>query len=278
MSARSLGSKAVPALGVTAVVTVVVVAVTGVFIAGRADPKPAEVWVKEAASVRLAWKKDACIGRDGSVFRLVACEDADGRVVAVVGDRPADCPRETDELVRIKVVPVDGRTALEPIPHRRQAGRTACVRNFWQPHPGDPGKGGGVLRAGDCLALRGGELPCSTEGWYGRVLAVLDRPAECPKRALDALIVDDRTIACLGKGGRMLAVGDCVVRPGGRKVSREALARTSCGSSRAWAEVTGRVISRGRCPEGSDRYLKVREPGLRRPVTCLRRVALRNSP
>ncbi|GAA3442203.1 hypothetical protein [Planomonospora venezuelensis] len=273
MSARDWGSTAVPALGVTAVVTVIVVAVTGVFIAGRAEPRPEAVRA-ETPATGFAWRQGACVGRNGSVFRLVPCGEADGRVISVVGGRPADCPGETDEIVRIRVASETG----EQFSPSLRTDRTACVRNLRQPHPGDPGEGGGVLRPGDCLALRGGERPCSASGWYGRVLALVDRTDECPRRALDALLVDERSIACLGEGRRMLSVGDCVVRPAGRKVSREALSSTSCGSSRAWAEVTGRVVSRGRCPEGSDRYLKVREPGVRRPVTCLRRVALHGSP
>ncbi|MGP3915427.1 hypothetical protein [Nonomuraea sp. 10N515B] len=33
---------------------------------------------------------------------------------------------------------------------------TACLRNRVGPHPGDAGKGGGVLRVGDCTLIEDG--------------------------------------------------------------------------------------------------------------------------
>ncbi|WP_203873453.1 hypothetical protein [Planobispora takensis] len=281
-----------PALGVTAAVTVAVVAATGVFIAGRAERAHEATRAAEAATAALTWKKGACVEREGGRFALVLCDDADGRVISMVGLRAPDCPVITDEFVRITTPPVtpSPKAPASPAskasspkasdPERAEAGmsasrsdRTACVRNLRGPHPGDPGRGGGVLRAGDCLTLREGERPCSAEGWYGKVLAVVERSSACPREALDAIALDDRAVACLGEGGRVLSAGDCVARPGGRLVSREALVKAPCASGRAWAKVTARAEARSGCPRGSDRYLRVRDPGVRRPVTCLRRTA-----
>ncbi|MFC4058351.1 hypothetical protein ACFOWE_08600 [Planomonospora corallina] len=263
---------------------------------GQGGTEPARERAVDAARTVpavLAWDRGACVDRVGAEFELVPCGAADGRVISVVGARAADCPAETDELVAIPAAPAapgghaeaaEAQAAGEPggpgelSVHGARTGRTACVRSLAGPHAGDPGGGGGVLRAGDCLALRGGELPCSARGWYGRVLAVVDRAGPCPRGALDALAVGERSVACLGAGGGMLAVGDCVVEPRGPLVSRRALAKAPCDSPRAWAEVTARSGSRAGCPAGSDRYLRVRGPGIPRPVTCLRRVALHGSP
>ncbi|GIH77335.1 hypothetical protein Plo01_37640 [Planobispora longispora] len=253
------------------------VTATGVLIAGRAAPEPGAARA-EAATVRLAWEQGACVERESGRFELAACGEADGKVISLVGAEAADCPVETDELVRVRPLPGAGGTHAQAVPRSPEQGRTACVRSLRPPHPGDPGGGGGTLRAGDCLALRGGERPCSAPGWYGKVLAVVDRADACPARALDALVVGEREVACLGGGGRMLRLGDCVARPESRLVSREALVKAPCGSARSWAQVTGRAATRGRCPEVSDRYLRVREPGVQRPVTCLRRTALHGSP
>lgn len=57
-------------------------------------------------------------------------------VLKLVPDDPARCPADTDGTL-------DDPTAAQP-------SRVACVRNRTAPHPGDPGKGGGVLRVGDC--------------------------------------------------------------------------------------------------------------------------------
>ncbi|MBG0815053.1 hypothetical protein [Planomonospora sp. ID82291] len=248
---------------------------------GGAVPDTAAAGVGGESPAVLAWGRGACVDRRGARFDLVPCAAADGTVISVVGVRASECPAETDELVVISGAPAaPGRAgaAGEVAPQSLRTGRTACVRDLRGPRAGEPGRGGGVLRAGDCLALRGGELPCSARGWYGRVLAVVGAEETCPDGALDALAVGGREVACLGEGGGVLAVGDCVVRPRERLVSRLALTRAPCGSSRAWARVTARAGSTDGCPAGSDRYLRVRGPGIPRPVTCLRRVALHGSP
>ncbi|MFF5206740.1 hypothetical protein [Streptosporangium sp. NPDC000396] len=287
---HSSRSKTVLSLGATIVLVLTAVVVTSAFIAGRADRQP-EPTGESVSPPPLTWKKGACVKREGARFDLAPCEAADGKVTSVVGAWAPDCPADTDELVKIEPAAMSpsaasaisaasaaseasspGRGTAVEAPHDFGAGRTACVRDLDPPHPGDPGEGGGVLRAGDCVALGGNERPCSEEGWYGRALAVVERAGQCPRRTLDAFTVGPRVVACLGEGGRVLAVGDCVTRPRGRLVSRGALDRVPCGSARAWAKVTARTGSQDRCPDGSDRYLRVRERDVPRPVTCLRRV------
>ncbi|MBG0819159.1 hypothetical protein HS048_00045 [Planomonospora sp. ID91781] len=283
MSTRALRPKTAPVLGAVLVIVATAGAAAIGLIAGQGGggPDTAAAGVGAESPAALAWGRGACVDRQDARFDLVPCAAADGRVISVVGARAPECPAETDELVMISGAPAAPGTAGEPgevAPQSLRAGRTACVRSLRGPHAGDPGRGGGVLRPGDCLALRGGELPCSARGWYGRVLAVVGAKETCPSGALDALAVGGRAVVCLGEGGGVLSVGDCVVRPGERLVSRRALTRAPCGSPEAWARVTARAGSNDGCPAGSDRYLRVRGPGIPRPVTCLRRVALHGSP
>ncbi|WP_162642141.1 hypothetical protein [Streptosporangium sp. 'caverna'] len=270
MSKHGSRRKVVSALGVTIVVAVAAIAATGAFIAGGSDSGPDAT---ATAPTPMTWRKDACVRRKEARFDLVSCAGADGRVTSV-GARASDCPADTDEFVRIETV---ARGTVAGSPGAGGTSRTACVRNLGPTHSGDPGAGGGLLRAGDCVALRGGERPCAEEGWYGRAVAVVDRAADCPERTLDTLIVGPGAVACLGRGGRVLTAGNCVAEPDSGLVSRETLVRTSCESAAAWAKVTARARSLDGCPEGSDRYLRARERNVYRPVICLRRVALGDS-
>ncbi|MFF0249758.1 hypothetical protein [Streptosporangium sandarakinum] len=290
------GSQPKTALALVGAILVVLVAVVAasVYVSGRTSPRPAP------GAFSLLWERGACVSRDGVRFGLVPCGSADGRVLSVVGDRPEDCPADTDEIVGLMEVPA-GTTPAPPSPATGSSAspastvsptpgasappaspapysRTACVRNLATPHPGDAGAGGGVLRAGDCVTARGGERPCSAGGWYGRALAVVDRAGQCPAATLDSLAAGPRTIVCLGREGRIPAVGDCVAEPRDRAETRGALGRISCGSARAWAKVTARTTAAALCPPGSDRYLQTSGQAVYRPVTCLRRIAVRDSP
>ncbi|MEU8245351.1 hypothetical protein [Nonomuraea sp. NPDC048916] len=198
----------------------------------------------------LRWSPGACVRRTGARYDLTACNGGHSEVLAVAADPPGlgGCPDDTDDVVRIG-----------------QA-RTACVRDFLDPHPGAPGGGGGVLRAGDCVALDGRERACSRPGWYGRAVAIVNDASGCPAGTLDTLTADG--VICLGRGGRVLERGMCVARPARDVVTRSAIARVACSSGQAWARVRSFEPSAARCPEGSDHYLESR--GAYRPVTCLR--------
>ena len=154
---------------------------------------------------------------------LVGCAHASGQVNGLA-PTPPSCPAETDEFI-----------SLGP-------GRTACVRSAKGPHPGDAGKGGGILRAGDCVALRGGERACSSKGWYGRVTGVAASVRKCPAGTIEALNLGQWAVVCLGRGGQVVSTGDCVVRPA-TSTSAGRIVKVDCSSGSAWAKVTGRVAA-----------------------------------
>ncbi|MFI6296205.1 hypothetical protein ACIBEJ_31745 [Nonomuraea sp. NPDC050790] len=245
------GSRLIVSLAATVGVAAVVVAAAGTVIAGRSEPPPTPA---QAPRQTLMWSPGACVSRDGARFALAPCVRGEAEVLTLAADPPGrgQCPDDTDEVVRV------GR------------GRTACVRAFLEPHRGRAGAGGGVLRAGDCVALDGRERPCSSPGWYGRAVAITGVSGGCPAGTLDALTLRDGVV-CLGRGGGVLAEGMCVARPGRGVVMRSAIAGVPCSSARAWARVTSLETSARGCPRGSDRYLRAR--GAFRPVTCLHLVS-----
>ncbi|MEV0591606.1 hypothetical protein [Nonomuraea cavernae] len=211
------------------------------------SPEPS---VKVVSAQPLRWSPGACVRRSGDRYDLTPCGGGHSEVVAVAADPPGlgECPDDTDDVVRIGEA------------------RTACVRDFLAPHAGVPGGGGGVLRAGDCVALDGRERPCSRPGWYGKAIAVTREAAGCPAGTLDTLTADG--VICLGGGGRVLERGMCVARPARDVVTRSAITRVACSSGRAWAQVRSFESAPARCPKGSDHYLESR--AAYRPVTCLR--------
>ncbi|WP_157249464.1 hypothetical protein [Nonomuraea typhae] len=243
------GSRMMVSLAATIAVAAVVVAAAGTVIAGRARPSPSAM-----PRQTLMWSPGSCAARDGARFSLTPCARGQAEVLTLAADPPGrgDCPDDTDEVVRLG------------------GGRTACVRNFQEPHPGRPGQGGGVLRAGDCVALDGRERPCSSASWYGRAVAVTGDATSCPPGTLDTLDAPD-AVVCLGKGGGVLAAGMCVAAPRKGVVRRSAISGVPCASSRAWARVTGIEKSARGCPKGSDRFFRAR--GAYRPVTCLHLVS-----
>ncbi|NBE99550.1 hypothetical protein FE391_38490 [Nonomuraea sp. KC401] len=236
----ALGKQAV--VGVS--VAVALVALAGAVIAGAGAGSGPE---SAPGPDPLRWSPGACVTGD---FALIPCNGGVSEVVAVAPDPPGpgDCPEDTDDVLRVG------------------PGRTACVRNFLDPHPGAPGGGGGLLRPGDCVALDGREQPCARSGWYGKAVAITRDAAACPENTLDTVPGDARTI-CLGRGGQVLDRGACVARPAGRVVDRSDVTRVPCGSARAWARVVSFETAAKRCPARSGRYL--RSDSAPRPVTCL---------
>ena len=118
--------------------------------------------------IPLTWRAGACVRREERALALARCDDASGRVLTVGSASPGaepPCPADTDEFAAIT------------------HDRVACVRNLRAPHPGDPGQGGGLLRAGDCVTRSGEEWPCARTGWYGRVVARTTSGRDCPPAA-----------------------------------------------------------------------------------------------
>ncbi|GAA2369767.1 hypothetical protein [Nonomuraea africana] len=236
------GPKLMVALAATVVVAALVVVAAGAVIAARERDTGQRTTAGAPSQHTLLWTPGACTSKNGSRFDLTACNGGHAEVLAIAADPPGldGCPADTDEIVRV------GK------------GRTACLQYFLDPHPGRPGGGGGIPRAGDCLGRDGRELPCAKPGWYGRAVAVVARMEACPSGTADALAMNDDQVACLGSEGQVPVEGECV--------SSKVL-RVPCASRPAWARVTAFATSGDDCPAGSDRYVTAR--GAFRPVTCL---------
>ncbi|MEV0588846.1 hypothetical protein [Nonomuraea sp. NPDC050310] len=240
------GQRMILSIVATVAVAAAAVAVSGAVIASRAEEQPPP----PVPQFTLRWAEGACVSRTGARFDLVPCNGGDAEVLAVAPS-PQECPAPTDVLMRV------------------EGGRTACARNHVAPHPGDPGRGGGVLRAGDCLTRDGRERPCSAKGWYGRAVAVLPGGpvpggpgaggSRCPGGSVDSIELS-AALVCLGRGGQVPGAGDCVTRP-----SRGRVAAVACRSRRAWGRVLGFAASAEGCPAAADHALT--GPG--RPATCL---------
>ncbi len=125
-------------------------------------------------------------GRD---FREVSCasERAVARVLVrhegPVADGPV-CPARTDFVLHVS----ESRPAFDEDGDGAVPRGYACMRNLEEPHPGDPGKGGGPRTVvGDCLSTarkgRVEETPCDGSGRAApqfEVAAAVQRRAQCP--------------------------------------------------------------------------------------------------
>ncbi|MBT2506732.1 hypothetical protein J7I98_12695 [Streptomyces sp. ISL-98] len=142
-------------------------------------------------------------GRD---FREVPCvsEKAAARVLARHEGRPADgpaCPARTDFVLHIS----ESRPAFDEDGDGAVARGFACMRNLEEPHPGDPGRGGGPRTVvGDCVytASKGQvkETPCDGSGETApqfRVAAAVQRRAQCPPPTqLYVQLGGDKAVGC----------------------------------------------------------------------------------
>jgi hypothetical protein len=131
------------------------------------------------------WEVGNCVARAQDApdsFELVECED-DSAVAKVIAKTHSDllenepaCPPGTDVIVNVE----------------RTFG-AACLRNLSDPHPGDPGMGGGQLFAGDCIALRGRDIQetrCDASGSTApqyRVVGLTKNSGDCPPETSDVL-------------------------------------------------------------------------------------------
>lgn len=199
--------------------------------------------------------------RNGEMtFDKVDCTDGSAtvRVIRTVADDPfltqPDCPDPTDLVITQWLY------------------GSACARNLRPPHPGDPGLGGGILRAGDCVndpSQLEREVPCSSSDSYATVLGRADQEAQCPVATLEVRTVsaNARTVVCLGAGPGVLGPGDCIM-------DAKALAsdppKVPCSDSRARAAILARVADRSQCPPNAESVLELE--GTYRPVLCVRRL------
>jgi len=193
----------------------------------------------------------------------VACSSpqAQARLLATTafdGSGPRPCPQPTDDIV-----PMVGAV-----------GEYGCLRRLAAPHPGDPGRGGGILRVGDCIVdpdtgAPGQEAPCGSAKDWATVAAIAVTPARCTPPAVDfvARPTDvSRPIVCLARGPGVMTRGDCVTDQ-----SVTQLLEVRCGSPEAAYRVVARVAAPRRCPARAQPAL-VPQALPRAAVACLRRL------
>ncbi|MGW6269763.1 hypothetical protein [Streptomyces sp. NPDC055060] len=148
---------------------------------------PASSVSSGAGAVFLA--VDECSSRGRASFAEVPCtsERAAARVVARHDGRVADgpeCPPRTDFVLHIS----ENRPSVDEDGNGEVPRGYACMRNLEEPHPGDPGGGGGPRTiVGDCVYGAGEtevrETACDGSGArapeYRVTVAVADRSL-CP--------------------------------------------------------------------------------------------------
>jgi hypothetical protein len=177
-------------------------------------------------------------------------------VPEILGDQALEklgCPVDTDDFAQLRYMSLPGDMA--------------CMRRLKAPHPGDPGQGGGLVRAGDCIQVYArygdnlGEVSCTNEDWivngvdfgkkwFGQVLQRVNTARGCPKSAIYTITA--RTgkprVLCIAKnGGWMPAVGDCV---DGNTLYAGVTGRRRCDDKYLAVKITALVKPGRRCPGG----------------------------
>jgi hypothetical protein len=245
------------------------------------SPRPAVA--KAAPSPTAAWAAGQCVtvSFDGGAgpaqtkpATALPCSapGAAAQIIKVVS-AVRDCPSRTDGMLGTP------------------AGGQACVRNLAGPHPGDPGKGGGILLVGDCIYSTGAqpvERPCYDRHGPGKIKSFLRKKSQChdSQGYLDDYYTTkrddpDRPIICHGEGGDVekpgpaYAVGECVKKPKTYKglfpgsTETSGLDTVGCGTKSAWAKVVANTKVAA-CPSGATESVTDihRYPS----TTCLRRL------
>jgi hypothetical protein len=267
---------------------VAVLAVMGLLTACSGSPSPAPrtpspVVSRPVPSPTAAWVVGQCVSAsfDGKseppTAAALPCTapGAASEIIKVVGeDRgPLDCTSRTDGILRAPT------------------GGSVCLRNRTAPHPGDPGKGGGILRVGDCFYAADGsapeERPCYDRHGPGKIRSFLKKKSQChdSQGFLDDYYTTKRDdpklpIICHGEGedvenpGPEFQVGECVKKPRTYKglfpgsTSIGGLDTVGCGAKSAWAKVVANVILN--CPAGATQ--SVTDIHHYPSTTCLRRL------
>lgn len=193
----------------------------------------------------------------------ISCQDhrSYGQVLGVV-DGPATATEACD--------PASDFFATQP-------GQVVCLRQTGDEHPGDPGKGGGVYRAGDCVAtdLTKGvtEVPCDDPTVFETISARVATVSECVSPAIRYATVQHgaKKILCLGPGPGIAEVGDCIGDPERAPVSFD---KIPCGDRAARAKLLARVATPVQCQAIAGQTHYVTDPnGLPKTLTvCLRKL------
>jgi len=259
-------------VGPPAWVIIGIVLVTGVL--GTAAVAGVQ-WVRHTVSPSGSWQSGDCLHRQADSgekpsYQPTSCDgpDADAKVLRTLPGSfapKADCPAETDEIAH---------GAEDP-------SAQACVRRTAAPHPGDAGRGGGVLRAGDCWSKSAHrEVACSTHGWYGKAVARVAQPKQCPAgTTFDAARITATSThpwLCFGTGGQVLAAGACIRSPGGPANHDRRPSRVRCHGGHAWARVTGVADTTGGCKKTSANHV-VPAPTTYKRFLCVRTITARSN-
>jgi len=198
-----------------------------------------------------------CTSQDAEVHLLAMLATTES--VEQQGLTTQACPAATDEGA---VERVDGRLVV------------LCVRYLSGEHPGDPGRGGGALRVGDCvppdneLAL---EISCADKEAAHRVVARVKARQQCPRVAFRWRDIQTSAtpVLCLGDGPHTATEGECVSDP--EAWAFDPLASVPCDRQGAKAVVLSRRGSAEDCEAIMTHYY-VDPAGLPgRQVVCVRR-------
>ncbi|GLW64676.1 hypothetical protein Arub01_29200 [Actinomadura rubrobrunea] len=262
-------------LGGGAVAAVLLVVAAVVVVAGGGDEPDGPLAAGQCIDKRLDLDtRSTFMQRVPSALR-VGCKSAQakGRVLKILRSSEGasiggftfstdGCPDETDGGARVRVASDDTRYW------------DVCVRNLNGPHPGDPGAGGGMIAAGDCISdsiAFNREVPCTSANWYGKIIARVADQSQCPvPRTMETAKISGtsaRPVLCLGAGGKVLGPGDCIKDP---TFGVNGPDKADCGTDDAVAKVTGRVRTQRDCPSGSDKYMEAK--GAYLPILCLKQL------
>lgn len=201
----------------------------------------------------------------GEGLKAAGCDSSEafGRIsklnrqeVSFGSDEP-DCPDDTDSFGRFDTK----ESTLSNI---------GCIRNLVSPHPGDPGRGGGILRSGDCIdsAISLHEMACSTEA-SGHLAGLVATPSDCPPATLDLITrnTGHRPVLCLDSGKDVLAQGDCIADP---SQSIFGSPKVPCTSVDRTAIVVARAPTVRACPPMTRLTLASKSGTVNTQVLCLR--------
>jgi hypothetical protein len=176
---------------------------------------------------------------NGRAFRVdCSSPKASSRLLGVTsldGSASKPCPLPTDDVVAM----ADAFTDY------------GCLRRLRPPHPGAPGGGGGILRAGDCIVdpstgLVSLETRRGSRSEWATVAARTVTREQCPRAAVDTAEIRTgaaNPVLCLARGPGIMARGDCVT-----DATVTELGKAPCGSPEAAFRVVARVAARSRCP------------------------------
>lgn len=207
-----------------------------------------------------------CVARGvGEELKAAGCDSSEafGRISklnrreVVIGFDEPDCPDDTDSFGRFD----RKESALSDV---------GCIRNLVPPHPGDPGRGGGILRSGDCIdsAIFFREVACSAEA-SGHLVGLVASPSDCPPATLDLITrnTGHRPVLCLDSGKDVLAPGDCIADP---SQSIFVSPKVPCNSVNRAAMVVARAPTARACPPATRLTLASKSGTVNTQVLCLR--------